>query len=243
MTLLIDPPMWPAHGRRWSHLVSDTSLTELHAFATRAGIPERAFEGDHYDVPEDRYAQLVAAGALPVTSRELLQRLRRSGLRRPKRRGERVLASRGDPAAGHRIDTVLSALAPLGEVAAVHLVLVSGGHLLVERDGEGYLLPRAPVRPGFAPGETASALAAALLGDPGGVAAPRQVGYLRRVPAGALLGGGFEVVLRCPDRLVEAPHPRPRQAALSWVPAGRAVALLPSELAPLALSERHRVRP
>ncbi len=51
MTLMIDPPLWPAHGRRWSHLISDTSFAELHTFARALGIPERGFDGDHYDVP------------------------------------------------------------------------------------------------------------------------------------------------------------------------------------------------
>ncbi|MGI8415272.1 MAG: DUF4031 domain-containing protein, partial [Nakamurella sp.] len=53
MSVLIDPPRWPAHGRVWSHLVSDASLDELHAFAGTAGIPERGFDRDHYDVPAD----------------------------------------------------------------------------------------------------------------------------------------------------------------------------------------------
>src|SRR5665648_976469 len=30
MTVLVDPPIWPRHGRLWGHLVSDTSLAELH---------------------------------------------------------------------------------------------------------------------------------------------------------------------------------------------------------------------
>lgn len=89
MAILIDPPAWPAHGRRWSHLVSDDSVGELHAFAERIGIPRRAFEGDHYDVPEERYAAVLAAGAVPTPPRELLEALRRSGLRMPKRRGDR----------------------------------------------------------------------------------------------------------------------------------------------------------
>lgn len=88
MSVLIDPPRWPAHGKVWSHLVSDASLDELHAFAGTAGIPERGFDRDHYDVPEDRYAALVAAGAEPVESRELLARLTAAGLRRRKRRGD-----------------------------------------------------------------------------------------------------------------------------------------------------------
>ena len=85
VTVLIDPPRWPAHDRLWSHLVSDSSLDELHAFARAAGIPERGFDHDHYDVPAERYRALIEAGAVAVESRELLARLVASGLRRPKR--------------------------------------------------------------------------------------------------------------------------------------------------------------
>ena len=81
MTVLIDRPMWPAHGTVWSHLVSDTSLDELHAFAAANEIPRRGFDLDHYDVPARRYESLVAAGAHPVGNRELVLRLRASGLR------------------------------------------------------------------------------------------------------------------------------------------------------------------
>jgi muramoyltetrapeptide carboxypeptidase len=83
--ILIDPPNAPGHGRLWSHLASDTSYSELHAFASAIGIPERGFDRDHYDVPSERYDDVVAAGALPVTSRELIVRLRAAGLRRRKR--------------------------------------------------------------------------------------------------------------------------------------------------------------
>lgn len=81
MTVLIDPPTWPAHGTVWSHLVSDRSLAELHAFADVLGIGRRAFDLDHYDVPAERYADAVAAGAEPVDGRELLARLTSAGLR------------------------------------------------------------------------------------------------------------------------------------------------------------------
>jgi hypothetical protein len=81
VTVLVDPPLWPQHGRLWAHLVSDTSLGELHAFAARAGIPPRAFDRDHYDVPDERYDELVGLGAEPVGTRELVRRLRASGLR------------------------------------------------------------------------------------------------------------------------------------------------------------------
>ena len=82
--ILIDPPAVPRWGRTWSHLASDTSYDELHAFARAQGVPERGFDRDHYDVPAEYYEAMVAAGAVPVTSRELVSRLRASGLRRPK---------------------------------------------------------------------------------------------------------------------------------------------------------------
>jgi hypothetical protein len=83
--ILIDPPLVPSRGTTWSHLASDTSYDELHVFARALGIPGRGFDRDHYDVPSDRYDDLIAAGAVPVTSRELVQRLIAAGLRHRKR--------------------------------------------------------------------------------------------------------------------------------------------------------------
>jgi Protein of unknown function (DUF4031) len=85
VSILIDRPMVPAHGRMWSHLASDSSFEELHEFAARAGIPRRGFDGDHYDVPAELYDALVEAGAVPVRSRDLVESLVRTGLRRRKR--------------------------------------------------------------------------------------------------------------------------------------------------------------
>lgn len=81
MTVLIDRPIWPAHDLLWAHVVSDESLDELHAFADRADLPARSFDRDHYDVPAHRYDELVTAGAVPVSNRELVTRLQASGLR------------------------------------------------------------------------------------------------------------------------------------------------------------------
>lgn len=86
MAVYLDPPLWPARGTHFSHLISDSSLEELHAFARAAGIPERAFDGDHYDVAEARLGALVAAGAIPVEGRALVRKLIESGLRIPARR-------------------------------------------------------------------------------------------------------------------------------------------------------------
>lgn len=82
MTVLVDRAVWPARGRLWCHLVSDASLAELHAFAAAVGLPSRAFHRDHYDVPAERRDAALAAGALPVSSRELVARLHAAGLRR-----------------------------------------------------------------------------------------------------------------------------------------------------------------
>lgn len=81
MAILVDAPIWPRHGTTWAHLVSDASLAELHAFARRARVPERAFDRDHYDVPAERVDELVALGATRVEGRELIRRLLASGLR------------------------------------------------------------------------------------------------------------------------------------------------------------------
>jgi hypothetical protein len=85
MALLVDEPIWPFRDRLWCHLVSDTSYEELHGLADALGIPRRAFQGDHYDLPAELRARAVELGAEPVTGRELITRLRDSGLRRQRK--------------------------------------------------------------------------------------------------------------------------------------------------------------
>jgi hypothetical protein len=235
VAVLIDPPGWPAHGRLWSHLASDASLEELHAFARGAGVPARSFEGDHYDVPEERYPAMVAAGAVPVPGRELVRRLQRSGLRRPKRRGERVLASFAQPYEA-RLDTLKSSLPPPGPVRVVHLLAVARTQVLVLPDGatgtEGFLLPHAELPAAADPQAALAGLGGEVLGSAwryGGP--PVQVGYLRRVRGERIADAEAEVVLRWRWPGLVAP-PRPA-APGAWVDAGQAAALLPVVLAPL----------
>lgn len=91
MSIYIDPPVWPAHGTVFSHLISDVSLAELHEFAAAAGISERAFDRDHYDVPAHRYDELVQAGAIELSGAQLTRTLITSGLRIPlKERPEKI---------------------------------------------------------------------------------------------------------------------------------------------------------
>ena len=82
VAVLVDPAIWPFRGRLWAHLISDTSAEELHDFAARLGLPRRAFQGDHYDVPEELRERAITLGAQSVSGRELITRLLASGLRR-----------------------------------------------------------------------------------------------------------------------------------------------------------------
>nr|WP_244844132.1 DUF4031 domain-containing protein [Actinocatenispora sera] len=95
-----DLPRWPGRGRLWSHLVSDASAAELHAFAEACGVPRRAFERDHYDLSVPAHRLAVALGAQVVTSRELVRLLTAAGLRRPKHRGPLRVAAAPAPPVG-----------------------------------------------------------------------------------------------------------------------------------------------
>ena len=145
--ILIDPPTWPAHGRLWSHVISDSSVDELHAYARRVGLPQRSFEGDHYDVPGERHAELVAAGAVPVGNRELARRLAASGLRFRKRKGERPLARVVDGLAAvggpHVLDIVGSPHEPV-LTAGASVVLIAG-------PADAMVLVKSVARVGWAP--------------------------------------------------------------------------------------------
>lgn len=83
MTAYADTPLWGKHGTVWGHLVSDTSLEELHQVAARAGLHPRAFDLDHYDWPSAAREGLEQAGVVFVDARELTRILIASGLRVP----------------------------------------------------------------------------------------------------------------------------------------------------------------
>jgi hypothetical protein len=182
VSIWIDPPRWPAHARLWSHLISDTSFAELHEFAAAAGVPARAFEGDHYDVPQERYDALVAAGALPVEGKELVRILRASGLRIQKRKGERVVLSRRDADCmppPNRFDVIVSTQPHPPPATVLVRLLVMGPRAAValtrRRDG-GLDLPAATVGEGESPTRALAALAARTVS---GASPPALIGYAR----------------------------------------------------------------
>lgn len=126
--ILIDIPIWAAHGTVFAHLVSDTSYEEVHEFAARIGLPPGAFDGDHYDVPERRYAACVAAGATPLTGVELAKRMNASGLRLRKRKGEkgirRLIGVEVGAGTSVDVDLVASTLpAPQARVGAAAVIV------------------------------------------------------------------------------------------------------------------------
>jgi hypothetical protein len=86
LTLLVDRAIFRRGDRRYAHLVSDRSLEELHEGARRLGVAH-SFHRDHYDVPEERLAAVLAAGVRQVDPREIVAALRQAGLRVPRRHG------------------------------------------------------------------------------------------------------------------------------------------------------------
>lgn len=154
MAIFIDPPAWPAHGTLFSHVISDDSLHELHAFASNAGISERAYDRDHYDVPAHRFEDLVQLGAVPVSGHELARILAASGLRiKARERPEKLrggLFRRWQKLGGHTdSDAMRDAWAGIGHDllarwsephrhyhALPHLSSVLRASRLLERSGE-----------------------------------------------------------------------------------------------------------
>ena len=91
MSILVDTANWPWRGRMWCHLVSDSHLDELHAFARWLGVPPQGFQGDHYDIPDEMRLIALEEGAIAVTSRELVTALYAAGLRARPGRAQSVM--------------------------------------------------------------------------------------------------------------------------------------------------------
>jgi len=83
MAILIDSFQNGARGpfrywhRRCGHLVSDSSLEELHQFASELGLRREWFQRKsipHYDLTGEVYQRAIERGATLVSSREIVRR-------------------------------------------------------------------------------------------------------------------------------------------------------------------------
>lgn len=230
--IYVDAPIWSAHGTVFAHVISDESAAELRAFAERAGLDPRSWDGDHYDVPLHRYADVVRAGATVVDGRTLTRALAASGLRFRKRRGERPLASLPDAVPGldvpHRLDLVRSTR-PTPDAttcfAAVFVHDAAGSLLLVRTARRGSW--EAPAG-GREPGETVHATAVREVAKETGLRlAPRalaEAGYERLLlaqPVGRWPGRENHVQVYAARVDAVAPSVRPaagETVAAEWVP-------------------------
>jgi hypothetical protein len=94
--ILVDAPQTyetKLRHKTWSHMVSDTSADELHAFAARLGL-KRSWSQErpkasahHYDITPSVRERAIALGAVAVTGRELVTR-NYDGLARRMARGK-----------------------------------------------------------------------------------------------------------------------------------------------------------
>ena len=93
MTIYVDPLVTYKHaaqsgarhvfgnGRQSCHMACDGNLDELHQFAGRIGLKRTWFQNSsipHYDLTPSRRAAAVAAGAVEVSSEELIRYWRES---------------------------------------------------------------------------------------------------------------------------------------------------------------------
>lgn len=89
MTVYVDDAVTLWRGQRWAHLMAD-ELEELHTFASRLGLPRRAFQdkrsGAHYDVNADLRSIALALGAMPI-SRHVDRTLMRAVIARARAQG------------------------------------------------------------------------------------------------------------------------------------------------------------
>lgn len=75
--IYVDPAVFKKpNGRKfYAHLVGDT-VAELHAFAASIGVKPHFFHKSasylHYDITAEQRETAIAAGAIPVSSKELL---------------------------------------------------------------------------------------------------------------------------------------------------------------------------
>lgn len=75
--ILVDDLIEFKHKRKkYAHMVSTTSIQELHDFAKSIGVKKHFFHrGNHYDIREEEHKKAIEAGAKLVSSKELVKRM------------------------------------------------------------------------------------------------------------------------------------------------------------------------
>lgn len=77
----IDSANIPYRGMKMCHMIADT-LEELHLMADRIGVSRRHFQDKtkypHYDICLTKKQQALKLGAIEVSSRELILKLRQT---------------------------------------------------------------------------------------------------------------------------------------------------------------------
>ena len=75
--IYVDPAVFkkPSGRKLYAHLVGST-VAELHAFAASIGVKPHFFHKSasylHYDITEEQRAKAIEAGAIEVSSKQLL---------------------------------------------------------------------------------------------------------------------------------------------------------------------------
>ena len=76
--VIIDGP-FESKGRMWSHLTASTRK-ELHEFANRLYVKQcwyhQGRSKPHYDIKAELYENAIRLGAIPVSSKELLIKIK-----------------------------------------------------------------------------------------------------------------------------------------------------------------------
>ena len=165
--ILVDKPNWAWRGKLWGHMVSDSSLRELHQFAQNIGKRRIGFQGDHYDINIEEFQHALSMGARVVNSRELVVRLREAGLRqrrktpswtivyesRHRQRLEEVAGSVNQNVKDYRTRTRLWAVLQLN--CAVYETATA---LVVEREEEAAVVLEFAKRPDLDLGSTVTSV-------------------------------------------------------------------------------------
>lgn len=77
MSVYVDPAIWPFGRMKMCHMIAD-SHEELVAMADKIGVARKwiqypGTDREHFDICKSKRALAVAAGAMEITGRELVE--------------------------------------------------------------------------------------------------------------------------------------------------------------------------